>query len=91
MMAKVGSVPEIVASLQQYIAKEILADGIACAVDVPLAQLGVDSAALLSVLLFIERRFEVIVPDAELNRSNLASLNALAACVHRLAAAASPG
>ena len=85
MATKTESVAEIAESLQRYVAHELLADHACCKLDTPFADLGVDSAALLSMLLFVERRFGIMVPDEELSHANLESIQTLAACVFRLA------
>jgi acyl carrier protein len=71
--------------LRRHVATHVVAEGVTVDGAAPLAAMGIDSATLLGILLFLEQRFGVMVPDAELNRANLASLNALAACIHRLA------
>jgi len=84
MTTQMPSVATIVEELRHYVGSQVLSPAIVFDADTPLAQLGIDSSSLLSLLLFVERRFGVMVPDEELNRANLSSLNALAACVHRL-------
>ena len=47
----------------------------------PLAHAGIDSFALVELLLFSERAFGVAVPESHLTRENLASLSSLAQCI----------
>jgi acyl carrier protein len=50
--------------------------------DTPLATLGVDSMSLVEMLVFIEKRFQLRLIESGLTRENLATLRALAACIH---------
>lgn len=85
MTLEVPSVTAIAGELRRHVAAHVVAEGVVVDGAAPLASMGIDSATLLGILLFLEQRFGVMVPDAELNRANLASLDALATCVHRLA------
>jgi len=49
----------------------------------PFRQVGVDSLAIISLVLFIERRFKVILPEDELIPANLNSVESLSACTLR--------
>jgi len=51
----------------------------------PLSQAGIDSFALVELLLFCERDIGVRVPDSHLTGANLASLASLANCIAELA------
>ncbi len=73
-------------ALSEFLASEILAPGVTFDGATPLAALGVDSMSLVQITLFIERRFGVVIPDDQLTRANLKSLDSLAACVDRIAA-----
>jgi acyl carrier protein len=70
-------------ALREYVRGSILAEGVALDNDTPLASLGIDSVSLVEILLFVERRFGVSVPDEDLTRENLHSVLALARCVER--------
>ena len=60
---------------------EILAKGVDFNEDTPLSDLDVDSLSLIEILLFIERRFGVRVPESHLTHENLHSVTTLADCV----------
>jgi acyl carrier protein len=49
-----------------------------------LSSLGIDSFNLIQILLFIERRFKVSLPDAALTQENLRSVAAIALCVNNV-------
>jgi acyl carrier protein len=51
----------------------------------PLAKAGIDSFALVELLLYCERVIGVRVPDSHLTGNNLASMAALANCIVELA------
>lgn len=73
----------IVAALIGFINAEIMAPGHAIRPDDGLDAAGVDSMALLKVLLFVEREFGFWVPDEDLVQENVATASALAAYVAR--------
>jgi len=56
----------------------------------PLADVGIDSFALVELLLFGERTFGIRVPESHLTRKNLASVATLAACILGLASSSAP-
>jgi len=85
-MAPVPEIDEIRMGLFGFLRDETLAEGMTFDGATPLASLGVDSMALVQILLFVERRFGVEVPDSELTRANTATLDALALCVERAVA-----
>jgi acyl carrier protein len=76
----------IAEALLDFLRATILAEGVAVDETTALSQLGVDSVSLVELLLFIERRFDVVVPERELTATNLATIAALSACVQRNAA-----
>jgi len=49
-----------------------------------LAELGMDSYGFVELVLFIERRFGIVLPQECLNRENLESIASLARCVCRI-------
>jgi acyl carrier protein len=77
----------IAAALVGFINAEIMAPGHAIRLDDGLAAAGVDSMALLKVLLFIEREFGFWMPDEDLVEPNVATAAALAGYVARRLAA----
>lgn len=74
----------IIAEIRNYIEKNILAQGVQIAADTDLKQAGIDSFSTVEIILFIERKFGVAIPDEKLIPDNFKTLNALAAIVLEL-------
>ena len=78
--------PKIVAAqIRQFAQANLVADGAELNEDSPLADAGIDSFALVDLLLHCERAFGIRVPESHLTRQNLVSVAALAACICELA------
>jgi acyl carrier protein len=75
----------IAAQLCQFARTNFVAEGTAFDENSPLAQAGIDSFALVELLLFCERVIGVRVPDSHLTGSNLTSMATLAKCISELA------
>jgi acyl carrier protein len=75
----------IAGQLCQFARKNYVADGADFDENSPLAKAGIDSFALVELLLFCERSFGVSVPDSHLTGKNLASVASLANCIAELA------
>jgi diaminopimelate decarboxylase len=78
---------EIARGLVGFINGEIMAPGHGVGPDDTLEAAGVDSMALLKVLLFVEREFGFWVPDEDLIEENVATASTLARYVARRLAA----
>lgn len=78
-MTKVDQIAE---RLRVFVAQDLVAEGIALEATTALSSVGVDSAALLEILLFVERHYDVMVPESDLTRANLQNVTTLARCVH---------
>lgn len=77
--------PEIIITeIKKYIEKNILAEGVQIAADTDLKQVGIDSFSTVEIILFIERKFGVAIPDEKLIPDNFKTLNALAVTVLEL-------
>jgi acyl carrier protein len=71
--------------LCQFARANFLADGVEFNEHSPLAEVGIDSFALVELLLCSERTFGVRVPESHLTRHNLVSVATLASCISELA------
>jgi len=71
--------------LCQFARANFLADGVEFTEHSPLAEVGIDSFALVELLLCSERAFGVRVPESHLTRNNLVSVATLAHCIAELA------
>jgi acyl carrier protein len=89
MLTKMGQSPElggsdrIAAALANFINASIMANGHPVQPDDDLEMAGVDSMALLKILLFIETEFGFWMPDEDLVEENIASVRALANYIRR--------
>jgi acyl carrier protein len=78
--------PKIISDkLCQFARANFLADGVEFNEHSPLADVGIDSFALVELLLCSERTFGVRVPESHLTRNNLVSVATLASCISELA------
>jgi acyl carrier protein len=73
----------VAAAIVRFINAEIMASAHPIAADDALAAAGVDSMALLKVLVFLEREFGVWIPDEDLTDDVITSARTLAAYVCR--------
>jgi acyl carrier protein len=75
----------ITEELKQFARANLVAEGAELDEHSPLADAGVDSFALVELLLHCERAFGIRVPESHLTRHNLVSVATLAACIFDLA------
>lgn len=71
---------EIAAELCTFLQDNVLAPGTAIQPDSELAQLGVDSYSLMELVLFIERRYGLVMAPEALTPENLRSIHSLSSC-----------
>ena len=81
---------KIAAQLCEFARTNFVAEGVEFDEDSPLSQAGIDSFALVELVLFCERVLGVRVPDSHLTGTNLASMSSLANCIAELARNGSP-
>ena len=74
----------IIDELKNYIRENILSPEVAIDADTQLQNAGVDSFATVEIILFIERKFGVMIPDDKLVPENFQTLRALSETVHAL-------
>lgn len=74
----------IIAEIKKFIETNILATDIKIEADSNLQQAGIDSFSIVEIILFIERKFGVVITDEKLIPENFKTLNALAATVEEL-------
>jgi acyl carrier protein len=74
----------IIAEIKKYIEKNILAEAVQIDAATNLKQAGIDSFSTVEIILFIERKFGVSIPDEKLLPENFKTLQALAAIVQEL-------
>lgn len=74
----------IIAEIKNYIEKNILADAVQVEAATNLKQAGIDSFSTVEIILFIERKFGVTIPDEKLIPDNFKTLQSLSATVLEL-------
>jgi len=74
--------------LCRFVQAELLAEPAGFDEQSRLSDFGLDSFSLVELLLFCERTFGIVVPEAQLTRENLESIAALSRCLCALPATA---
>lgn len=74
----------IIAEIKNYIEKNIMAEAVQIDANSNLKQAGIDSFSTVEIILFIERKFGVAIPDEKLIPDNFKTLEALSATVLEL-------
>ena len=67
--------------LCDFISTNILAGDLAVMPDTVLSDIGVDSFSIIEIILFIERKFGIVIPHESLTPENFVSVNALVDCM----------
>ena len=76
---------KIAARLCEFARTNFVAEGQEFDENSPLSHAGIDSFALVELVLFCERVLGVRVPESHLTGTNLASMSSLAKCIAELA------
>jgi len=74
---------DISEALLAFLKTTIVYKDVEISAETPFRHLGVDSLSIIELVLFIERRFHVVIPEDELTPENLNSVNSLAVCTVR--------
>ena len=74
----------IIGDIKNYIEKNIVAEDIAIHADTELQDAGIDSFSIVEIILFIERKYGVAIPDDKLVPENFRTLRALSLTVLEL-------
>lgn len=70
-------------SLITFIKENLLAENINITSETSFESLGLDSFSIIEIILFIERKFGLELPDRALTKENVYSASALALCVQQ--------
>ncbi len=70
--------------LKKFIKNNILAEGVEITNDTLMRDVGIDSYSIVEIILFIERKYGVVIPDDLLQPENFKTINALAITTHKL-------
>ncbi len=74
----------IITDLQRFIVRNILAGDVRLGPETTLQNAGIDSFSLVEILLFIQEKYEIQVPDSQMLPDNFKSLTSLARMVSNL-------
>ena len=74
----------IIGELKKYIEKNILSGDVKIDASTNLKHAGIDSFSTVEIILFIERKFGVMIPDDKLIPDNFRTLQALSEIVQEL-------
>lgn len=74
----------IIGEIKNYIEKNILSETVQVEADTHLKLAGIDSFSTVEIILFIERRFGVSIPDEKLVPDNFKTIRTLASTVAEL-------
>ena len=74
----------IIAEIKKYIENNILAAGMQVDAATDLKHVGIDSFSTVEIILFIERKFGVSIPDEKLVPENFRTLKALSLVVREM-------
>ncbi len=77
---------EVCRDLREFLASQVLGGTAPLLDETPLADVGVDSFALMETVLFIERRYGIVIPVERLTREHVRTVRSLGLCVASLAA-----
>lgn len=73
----------ISSELTGFIKSSLVADQVEVNETTAFDSLGLDSFSIIEIVLFIERKFGVTLPDKELTRENMHSVETLTRCVEK--------
>jgi len=68
-------------ALCKFIGENLVAEGIEVHPDTTLDHLGLDSFSIIEIILYIERKFGIELPDGALTKENVFSVATLSECV----------
>jgi acyl carrier protein len=77
MSALISNIEEIANPLCTFLRDNVLASSVDISPETDLSTIGVDSFSLMEMILFIERRFNLVLPAESLTPDNLASVKTL--------------
>ncbi|MBC7887753.1 MAG: acyl carrier protein [Ferruginibacter sp.] len=70
--------------MKKYIEKNIMAEDVIIDAATELQDAGIDSFSIVEIILFIERKYGVVIPDDKLVPENFRTLQALSSTVLEL-------
>ena len=76
-----AEISEISQTLCEFISGNLVAAEVKVSPSTSLDQLGLDSFSIIEIILFIERKYGLTLPDHELTKENIYSSDSLAQCI----------
>ncbi len=76
----------IIEEIKKYLENNLLSADVNIDANTDLKQAGIDSFSTIEIILFIERKFGVVIPDDKLIPDNFKTLQALSSTVQSLLA-----
>ena len=83
MNSKSITIPELESSLCQYINKNIVDSKISIEPGTSFSSLRMDSLSIVELVLYLERQYDIIIPETDLVPENFKSVSTLARCAFR--------
>ncbi len=80
-MTRTQDTSAICDQISGFLRTSVLDEHVAFSRESRLSELGVDSVSLVELLLFVERRFGIMMPESEMTEENLMSVETLACWV----------
>mgnify|MGYP001325827271 FL=1 len=77
--------------LCDYLRERVLDRNVLCTPGTPFIELGIDSMSIIELVMYLERKHGIVLPDEALRPENLRSADALARCAVAIAAASAAG
>jgi acyl carrier protein len=70
-------------ALKEYLIQNVLDDDVEMDNDTDLGDLGVDSFALVELVLYVEREFGIVLPPSDMTADTMRSIGSLSRCLER--------
>ena len=83
MAEEESKISTICDELSAFLARDVLADNVQFNEVTILKEIGVDSFSLMEIILFIERKYGIILPEQELTPENLESIKKISLCLQK--------
>jgi acyl carrier protein len=80
-MSNIISHDEVCKHVVHFISENLLAEGVPLDARASLTKLGLDSFSLIEILLFVERKYGIVISMEKLNRENTETVDALAGVI----------
>ncbi len=77
--------------LCDYLRERVLDRNVVCTPNTQFQELGVDSMSIIELVMYLERKHGIVLPDDALRPENLRSADALARCAVAIATASAAG